>query len=270
MADVMTDKRACGVGPAPTGSGEPDKQEARPCLLHPRLVRAQAPLTRAPGRALPSVARAAADAGFTGSFDGSAAFWQASGIVGVVLLLFFAACEARAIDVAGVARATPGDDGPTLPIESVLAERIPDGPRTELVSDMAVAFPVATPGLRQGKLTRQTRLPSVYAGWLTQPLAIVADDPASRRWLKQQADALGTLGASVLVARVASAERMRALRQRHGTLPMSPAFMPEFAQALRSVGAGVYPVVVLTDGTLTQDVRHLAAAPGASGAKGRS
>ncbi|MBW8833155.1 MAG: DUF2859 domain-containing protein, partial [Burkholderiales bacterium] len=153
--------------------------------------------------------------------------------------------------------ATARDAGPTLPIESVLAERQPEGGHTDLVSDMAVTYPVATRGLRQAVLRSAASLPQAHAKWLTQPIAVIVDDVASRRWLTQQGDALHALGASILVLRVQSAERMRALRKQRADLPMAPAAAPELVEALRAAGAAVYPLVILTDGSLQQDVRSL-------------
>jgi integrating conjugative element protein (TIGR03765 family) len=149
------------------------------------------------------------------------------------------------------------DDGPTIPIESILAERQPEGGRAQLVSDMVAAYPVATPGLRQAVLRRAASLPQAYANWLTQPVALIADDEVSRRWLTQQGDALRTLGASILVVRVHSEQRMRVLRAHRADLAMAPAFVPELVGALRDVRAAVYPLVILSDGSVKQDVRDL-------------
>ncbi|MBW8848430.1 MAG: hypothetical protein JF607_26115 [Burkholderiales bacterium] len=38
---------------------------------------------------------------------------------------------------------------------------------------------------------------------------------------------------------------------------MAPAAAPELVEALRAAGAAVYPLVILTDGSLQQDVRSL-------------
>jgi len=220
-------------------SGVPDEQGARPCPLHLQILTAEPPLPRAERRTLPTVAAVLAGVGFTGSFALS---------LSLVTFLAFVVC---------VATAHARDAGPTLPIESVLAERQPEGAHSELISDMAVAFPVATRGLRHAVLARPAALPAAYAAWLTQPIALIADDAASHRWLTQQGDALHALGASILVVRVASEARMRALRAHRGDLAMAPAAVPELVQALRSLGAAVYPLVILTDGRLQQDVRAL-------------
>jgi integrating conjugative element protein (TIGR03765 family) len=180
-----------------------------------------------------------AGVGFTGTFAIA------------VFLVAFLAC------IVCATTATARDAGPTLPIESVLAERQPEGGHTDLVSDMAVTYPVATRGLRQAVLRSAASLPQAHAKWLTQPIAVIVDDVASRRWLTQQGDALHALGASILVLRVQSAERMRALRKQRADLPMAPAAAPELVEALRAAGAAVYPLVIFTDGSLKQDVRSL-------------
>lgn len=38
---------------------------------------------------------------------------------------------------------------------------------------------------------------------------------------------------------------------------MAPAFVPELVGALREVHAAVYPLVILSDGSVQQDVRDL-------------
>ena len=161
--------------------------------------------------------------------------------------------------------AQAADAGPTLPIQQFLAERLP-ATEQSLVSDYAVDYPVRTAGLERSRPRKQVRsparfparLPDSYTPWLTQPMALIGDDAVSRAWLTQQGDALLALGASVLVVRVPNVERMRALRAVRPDLPMAPAAVPELAGALRQAGAAVYPLVILPDGSLTQDVRDRA------------
>jgi integrating conjugative element protein (TIGR03765 family) len=158
--------------------------------------------------------------------------------------------------------AKAADAGPTLPIQQFLAERLPATEQSQLVSDYAVDYPVRTAGLVRARLRKQVRfparLPDSYTPWLTQPMALIGDDAASRAWLTQQGDALLAMGASVLVVRVPNVGRMRALREVRPDLPMAPAAVPELAGALRQAGAAVYPLVILPDGSLTQDVRDRA------------
>ena len=198
--------------------------------------------------------------GYIGSFG--AALQVASGGAMAVLLL------AALIGLLMAPQARAADAGPTLPIETFLAERAPSA-SDALVSDMTAVYPVSTAGMARAPLRRGARLGSDYTQWLTQPIALVADDTASRAWLTQQGDALGALGVSVLVVRVQSLERMRALRAYRADLAMAPADVPELVDALRGVGAAIYPLVIMPDGRLLQDVRPLAplAATPAGGAQ---
>lgn len=143
------------------------------------------------------------------------------------------------------------DDGPTLPMSAVLAERLPQTPGT-LVSDLAAEYPIDTPTLAQAPLPRPLQLPPAHTQWLTRPIALIADDDASRAWLIQYGDTLRDIGAAILVVRVSSPERMRDLRMRRADLPMAPAAVPELAATLARVGAAVYPLVIFPDGALAQ------------------
>ena len=242
------------VYPRATRSGEPDAQGARPCSLGSHAFPAAPRLDRAEHRSLPTVADGLASLGFTGSFVAA---------LGVVLFLACVVCSATA--AAPNAPSATRDHGPTLPIESFQAERQPEGggggAGAELVSDMAVAYPVATRGLRAATLQGPASLPATYGTWLTQPIALIADDAKSRRWLSQQGDALNALGAAILVVRVKSRELMRALRAHRPDLAMAPAVVPELVAALRGANAAVYPLVILTDGSVRQDVRSIAPVP---------
>ena len=232
------------AAPRATCSGEPDAQGARPCPLGSQAFPAAPSLNRAVRRSLPTVAEGLASLGFTGSFVAA---------LGVVMFLACMVCSATAGPL--TARMPAADDGPTLPIESFLAERQPEGSQTELVSDMAAVYPVSNPGLRAGTPIGSASMPTAYAAWLTQPIALIGDDANSRRWLTQQGDALNALGASILVVQVKSLERMRALRAHRPDLAMAPARVPELVAVLRGIGAAVYPLVILTDGSVLQDVR---------------
>lgn len=246
----MSDFVRC-IQRTPSSSG-PDEQKVRPYLLHARV-------TSIANRTLPTVVGVSAGVGLTGSrarsirSTASCTIWPwVRSLVAIAVLGPLGT---------GLAAAAPRDAGPTLPIEAFLVERPPEGPRTELVSDMAVAFPVVGRGLRQLPLRAGASLPKAYARWLTQPIALVADDAPSRRWLAQQGDALKALGAAVLVVRVASSERMRELRAHRADLPMAPSEATELVAALQGARAAVYPLVILSDGSLVQDVRALVSAP---------
>jgi integrating conjugative element protein (TIGR03765 family) len=207
------------------------------------------------GRSLPTVAAVLASVGSVGTL----VWFSVSSLLGsfaLVALLAFVVCAATAAPRAQEL-ASAADNGPTLPIEAFLAERQPQGPRSELVSDMAVAFPVRNPGLRALALRGRPVIAAGYARWLTQPIALVADDARSRRWLTEQAAALLALNASILVVQVRSPQRMRAIRTHRPELAMAPAVLPSMVGALRHVGAAVYPLVIMPDGALLQDLSVL-------------
>lgn len=150
------------------------------------------------------------------------------------------------------------DDGPTIPIQTVFADKQAADERKDLVSDLTANYPVRTDGMVAGLLKGSPVMPGVYAQWLTQPLVLIADDVKSRRWLKVQGEALADIKAQVLVFTVESKDRMAVLRAVRADLPMAPALVPELVNTLKAAGAAVYPLVILTDGRVLQDVRHMA------------
>lgn len=143
------------------------------------------------------------------------------------------------------------DDGPTLPISAVLAERLPDI-STTLVSDLAADYPIDTPGMHPGRLAQPVHLTDGASQWLAQPIALVGDDERSRTWLLAHSAMLGRLQARVLVVQVDSPEHMRLLRQLQPDLAMAPAAVPELAQQLAHAGAAVYPLLLMPDGKVLQ------------------
>jgi integrating conjugative element protein (TIGR03765 family) len=157
------------------------------------------------------------------------------------------------------APAHAADHGATLPIATFLAEQM-SGEGGAMASDMLVQFPVSTPGFEAGRLSQRARLSQPYPTWLSNPIALVADDADSRAWLTQQSSALQVLGATILVVRVASKANMGALRAQYPDLAMSASVLPDaLVQSLRLVQSAKTPLVIMTDGSLVQDVRPAAA-----------
>ncbi len=158
--------------------------------------------------------------------------------------------------------AIAADAGPTLPIAAFTAERSPHEARDRpMLTDAAITYPVATRGFTAGAPRLGARLSPAYAAWLTGNLAIVADEPSSRRWLAQHDEALAAMQATVLVVRVRDGARMNELRRLHAALPMAPADLSHLAPVLARVGAAVYPLLVMPDGTLMQSPESTAAPP---------
>jgi integrating conjugative element protein (TIGR03765 family) len=81
---------------------------------------------------------------------------------------------------------------------------------------------------------------------------IVGDDAMSRQWLATNRQRLTRIGATGVVANVLSIESLQALRSAAPGLPMAPATLDSVAQDLSLT---VYPVLIGTDGQVTQEVR---------------
>jgi integrating conjugative element protein (TIGR03765 family) len=162
------------------------------------------------------------------------------------------------------------DHGPTIPLATFLvdsgsAESPSQGPT---FADLTAAFPVATsPPLRRATLRPGARMNKQLSTWLRSPIALVVDDVASRDWLKEQSEALRQMRAAVLVVRVASKEAMSALRAAAPSVKMAAADASNVAHELAQIDSAVYPIVILADGSLHQDLRPFAKPPQAAAAR---
>lgn len=187
-------------------------------------------------------------------------------LLATALVLSLAGIVCAATATAATATATTpelavlgGDHGPTLPIEAVLAELPPSEQASALISDLAVSYPVATLGIQPGRLRQQIKVAASFGQWLTRPIALVADDDLSRRWLRRNGDALRLLNATVLVVRVRSELDMRKLRALRADLPMAPVNADHLVRSLSASAprarVGVYPLVIFPDGRLQQELQ---------------
>lgn len=146
------------------------------------------------------------------------------------------------------------DAGPTWPVAAFLAERLPEGAGTSLVSDAATSYPVLPRQMRAGVLRQPTRLAAGQLRWMEHPIALIGDEARSRAWLNRHGDLLLRLGAQVVVVEVTSAARMRTLRQLRADLPMAAGETLSLEQALKAAGAPVYPLLIQADGSVRQDL----------------
>lgn len=153
------------------------------------------------------------------------------------------------------------DTGNTVPSVQYLSHVLHGADRED--ESPLVAFPVSTADMAPGELHQQgMRLP--HAQWMTQPVFLLGSDPFSRAWLERNNAALATLQAAGIVVSVPDAQTFKAL-QRVSNVPLAPASAPALVQALRQLGVAVYPVIVLTDGTVTQDLAAWNAPPSLQG-----
>ncbi|RAT10567.1 MULTISPECIES: integrating conjugative element protein [Lonsdalea] len=101
-------------------------------------------------------------------------------------------------------------------------------------------FPVVSSRLQPGPVTpRRLSLPGMT------PLFLIGDDPLSVQWLGKNKTKLTSLNATGLVISVASAERLRALREQVGDLTLLPTSGDDLAQRLQ---LSAYPVLITASG----------------------
>lgn len=124
-----------------------------------------------------------------------------------------------------------------------------------------VSFPVHAGGLSPGKLDPVDRRLDIPA-WLTRPIFIVGNDPTSSRWLADHHTALLRLGAAGIVVSVPDVPAFKAMR-RASSLPLVPHPAPHLARLLIQHGVAHYPLLILENGQVLQDL-------GVSEAAGRS
>lgn len=142
------------------------------------------------------------------------------------------------------------DAGPGVPIGAHLAPLL--APQERSGASELVQFPVRTPGLVPGRLAGTPRWPD--AQWLTQPVFLVGDDAASRRWLRQHRQRLVDMHAAGLVVQAPSDAAFRRLQVLAEGLPLAPGPTPWLSQRLATLHAAVLPLLMRSDGVLTQQV----------------
>lgn len=130
----------------------------------------------------------------------------------------------------------------TAPLFSAIAPE-PDAPASSSalpVSLPEAVFPVLSSRLHPGPVTpRRLSLPGMT------PLFLIGDDPLSVQWLGKNKTKLTSLNATGLVVSVASAERLRALREKAGDLTLLPVNGDDLAQRLQ---LAAYPVLITASG----------------------
>lgn len=87
--------------------------------------------------------------------------------------------------------------------------------------------------------------------WMTQTIAVVGDDPGSRKWLDLHLERLHSLGTAVVVVSASEAS-FKALQQQVAGLPIVPDYGDWLQSRLVVAGAAVYPVFIGLDGRARQ------------------
>lgn len=139
------------------------------------------------------------------------------------------------------------DSGRGVPLATYIAQLV--GAAEENTVLPQTVFPYHT-ALAPGVLTREG-MPVLDAAWLTQPMVIVSADDRSMRWLAFNRERLQQLHAVALVVQAQNAQAFKALQQL-ADLPIAPETSPWLAQRLIKAHAGVYPLLIHTDGRAYQ------------------
>jgi len=140
------------------------------------------------------------------------------------------------------------DSGRSVPFAPLIAQLVA-GDDEESVLE-GISFPFAT--RLQPKVLRQAGLQVLDPAWLTQPIAIVGTDAVSQQWLKFNYDTLLQLGSVVLVVQAQHPQAFKQVQSLVQPMGLAPELSPWLAERLHAAGAGVYPVLVHTDGRAYQ------------------
>lgn len=112
-------------------------------------------------------------------------------------------------------------------------------------------FPLVSRLLQPGVL-REEGAPVLSAKWMTQTIAVVGDDDASRKWLHLHQERLHSLRTTVIVVSAASEASFKALQQQLDGLPIVPDTGIWLQSRLVAAQAAVYPLFIGLDGRARQ------------------
>ncbi|WP_026432952.1 PFL_4695 family integrating conjugative element protein [Paracidovorax oryzae] len=165
-----------------------------------------------------------------------------------------AAAAAQDRDGADVALQIIHDSGRGVPMAPYLAQLAGDADDPGALS--GVPFPFVTRRLRGGVL--QVEGTAVFQPeWLTEAVFVVAADDVSFRWLAFNHARLVQMQAVGVVVQAGTAAAYQVMQRLARPMRLAPDSGEWVSERLAAAGAGVYPVLVQTDGRayqiLTQD-----------------
>lgn len=139
-----------------------------------------------------------------------------------------------------------GQSVPVAPYMSGLVNTQPDG---EGNVKPGQRFPILT-RLRQAALAQEVQV--LDPKWLTQPMVLIGIDRHSLAWLLMHQDQLAAMHAKVLVVQALEPRHIRMAQAVVPNLEFLPHEGPWLEARLREAGAGVYPLLIGTDGVARQ------------------
>ena len=116
-----------------------------------------------------------------------------------------------------------------------------------------VSFPVRADGMSPGRIEGIKHVLDMPA-WLTRPIFIVGSDPVSSQWLADNHARLLNYSAAGIVISVNDVLTFKAMR-RTSSLPLVPHPAPYLIQLLQANGIHRYPLLLLENGDVLQDLR---------------
>lgn len=141
------------------------------------------------------------------------------------------------------------DSGHSVPLSPYVAQIVGDANDPGVLDGLR--FPYRTPQLRAGVLGRDG-LKVFDSKWLTQPVFVLAADELSIRWLAFNHAKLVQLSAVGIVVQAGSAKAFKVLQRMAAPLRLAPDTGSYLTEQLSAVGAGVYPLLVHSDGKAYQ------------------
>lgn len=113
-------------------------------------------------------------------------------------------------------------------------------------------FPLAS-RLKPGRLMDSQLGQGLFdAHWLAHPIFVLGTDPGSFQWLQLHRQTLTELGASGLVIAASTEYIFKDLQAFAGGLSLAPVRGDWLEQKLLSAGISTYPLVVMSDGRITE------------------
>ena len=147
------------------------------------------------------------------------------------------------------------DSGRSVPISAHIAQLVAGDQESNVLEGLS--FPFRTN--LTTKVLPQEGMQVFDSAWMTQPLAVVAADELSMRWLAFNHDKLRKLGAVIVVVQAKDAQEFKLLQQFVKPLGVAPELSPWLASRLQAAGSGVYPLLVHTDGRVYQTMFQFSA-----------
>lgn len=161
---------------------------------------------------------------------------------------FIVGMSALAPAWAGDALEVIHDSGRSVPLAPYVAQLVGDADDPGVLDGLR--FPFRT-RLRAGVL-RQDGVQVFDGRWLTQPVFVVAADDLSMRWLTFNHDKLVQLNAVGIVVQAGSPAAFKMLQRLAKPLRLAPETGSYLTEQLAGAGAGVYPVLVHSNGRAYQ------------------